>query len=473
MCTTFKQTMDDDEHDSHDEEHHDCLSSSSERNEPTSSPISKQSRIPIYRSRPILGFKGRDVNGKARRFDIQNRILNSASSNDARQRDESQFFDSVRSRMGEFVGSIRRSGRASGHSRDSKGTGSMFDGSSPEAHDDGPNANSTGAEDCNDCNYDEPRQDDDINTNRRSYYSDSSSQKSYESRGRGRGHNASTSGRYDSLSPERHTESESWRYDRRRRSAYSANESVLSDTRRSTIETKTRFKSQRHDDKQGCKNEDELCCGKRRWFMVALAIAWFVLLMLGGVLALTGGNIRRIGSLFKPKPNKNEPISSQSPSPSQAPTYQPSDSPIIVRSVSMSNVPSNNPSILPSGTPSQHPSSWLTDGPSKAPSTSPSISPTERPSYWPSSMPSKAPSTSPSISPTERPSYWPSSIPSSVPSSSPTIGYRWDENRNRLVGGPTPYGGYGDSIALSKIIEGDLTPSSSQQIGRASCRERV
>jgi uncharacterized surface protein with fasciclin (FAS1) repeats len=99
------------------------------------------------------------------------------------------------------------------------------------------------------------------------------------------------------------------------------------------------------------------------------------------------------------------PTITSPPTPSTAPSTQPSATP----STEPTDVPTENPSTEPSAVPSG------------IPSDAPSLVPSGGPSHAPSSKPSSAPSTEPSRKPSLQPTSEPSSAPSSPPTSSPTF----------------------------------------------------
>ena len=112
------------------------------------------------------------------------------------------------------------------------------------------------------------------------------------------------------------------------------------------------------------------------------------------------------------------------PSPSVAPSANPTETPTASPSLTPSANPTETSTASPSLTPSAKPTETPTVSPSAEPSANPTASPTESatvsPSVAPSANPTETPTASPSLTPSAKPTETPTASPSVAPSAKPT-----------------------------------------------------
>lgn len=107
--------------------------------------------------------------------------------------------------------------------------------------------------------------------------------------------------------------------------------------------------------------------------------------------------------------------------PTEVPTFLPSDGPTTSPTTSPSYQPSNNPTTSPTEMPTFLPSIFPTTSPTTSPTYFPSNKPTTSPTYFPSNNPIMSPSSKPTFSPSNNPIMSPSSKPTFFPSIYPTL----------------------------------------------------
>ena len=115
------------------------------------------------------------------------------------------------------------------------------------------------------------------------------------------------------------------------------------------------------------------------------------------------------------------PTSTQTLTPSCAPTALPTIAPTFTPSSAPTKFPTTAPTFTPSTAPTKLPTTAPTVTPSSTPTASPSIAPTFTPSTAPTKLPTIVPTLTPTCTPTKLPTIAPTVTPTCVPTASPTI----------------------------------------------------